>query len=98
MKNLCNDSAYWIDHNVFSNDELASRFHFKLVFIHAFPNGNGRHARLLTDALLIQLNSPRFTWGSKSLSEQSSVRSQYIEALKEADRENIEPLLNFVRS
>lgn len=98
LKNLCDDVDYWIENNVFPVDESAARFHFKLVFIHAFPNGNGRHARLMSDALLIQLGEPRFTWGRKSLSEQSNIRSQYIESLKEADRGNAQPLLKFARS
>jgi len=98
LKNLCDDVDYWIENKVFPIDEVAARFHSKLVFIHAFPNGNGRHARLMTDALLRQLGESRFTWGSKSLSEQSNVRSKYIESLKEADKENIRPLLYFVRS
>ena len=98
LKNLCDDVVYWIENKVFPIDEIAARFHFKLVFIHAFPNGNGRHSRLMTDALLRQLGAPRFTWGSGGLCEQSNVRSKYIESLKEADKENIRPLLDFVRS
>lgn len=98
LKNLCDDVVFWIENKVFPVDEIAARFHSKLVFIHPFPNGNGRHSRLMTDALLKKLGSSRFTWGSKSLNERSSVRAQYIESLKEADKENIQPLLDFVRS
>lgn len=98
LKNLCDDVVYWIENKVFPIDEIAARFHCKLSFIHGFPNGNGRHSRLMTDALLRQLEQARFTWGRKSLSEQSNIRSQYIESLKEADQGNIQPLLDFARS
>lgn len=98
LKNLCDDVVYWIEKDTFPVDEIAARFHFRLVAIHAFPNGNGRHARLLTDALLILLGQSRFTWGRENLTEPSRVRKRYIDALKEADKENIQPLLGFVRS
>lgn len=79
-------------------DEIACRFHHRLVTIHPFPNGNGRHARLMTDLLLIQAGRPRFTWGKKNLAAISPVRDQYIAALRKADRRDYTALSEFVRS
>lgn len=98
LKALCDDVVYWIENKVFSIDEIAVRFHHRLVAIHAFPNGNGRHARLMTDALLVQLKASRFSWGKHNLVQQSQIRNKYIEALKEADNGNYKLLLDFVRS
>jgi fido (protein-threonine AMPylation protein) len=74
------------------------RFHHRLVQIHAFPNGNGRHARLIADLLVMRLGGERFTWGSAGLRDPGGVRRRYIEALQEADRHDIGPLLAFARS
>ena len=99
LKKLCDDVEYWIEHKVFSADEIAVRFHHKLVMIHLFPNGNGRHARLMADALLEYiLNCPRFSWGSESSASPDEVRKKYIEALKSADRDEYGLLMEFVRS
>ena len=69
-----------------------------MVFIHLFPNGDGRHARLATDVLLTkQLNQPRFTWGQGLLIEAGEVRKHYIQALQEADRGRYKALIDFVR-
>lgn len=79
-------------------DEVAARFHHRLVSIHPFPNGNGRHARLATDVLLSAVGVPSFTWGRTLLDAQSQARIAYLSALRAADRQEYEPLLNFVRS
>jgi len=52
LRDLLEDVRYWIEHNTYPVDEIALRFHHRLVVIHPFPNGNGRHARLMTDVLL----------------------------------------------
>ena len=98
LRQLMNDCHYWIDNTTYKIDELSARFHHKLVWIHPYPNGNGRHARLATDLLLVSLGRERFTWGSESLVDPSETRQQYINALREADRHNIQPLCQFVRS
>lgn len=95
---LLADAKTWIEHGTYSADEIAVRFHHKLVQIHPFPNGNGRHARLLADLLAMQLGRERFTWGRGSLNAPGEVRRRYIEALHAADRHHIEPLLRFARS
>jgi Fic-DOC domain mobile mystery protein B len=98
LEQLCGTTRYQVEHRAFPWDELAARFHHELVLIHAFPNGNGRHARLATDILLERNGQSRFTWGSHSLTESSEIRRTYIEALRDADRGNIELLLHFVRT
>jgi Fic-DOC domain mobile mystery protein B len=98
LRQLIDDCRYWIDHETFPPDEIAARFHHKLVWIHPYPNGNGRHARLATDLLLVRMNRPRFTWGSANLVDPGKTRQLYVEALRAADNHDIGPLLDFVRS
>ena len=81
-----------------SNDEIAARFHHRLVQIHLFVNGNWRHARLVTDKLLRILGENEFTWGSSSIDEVGPTRNEYIQALKDADSHDLSALLKFVRS
>jgi Fic-DOC domain mobile mystery protein B len=99
LRTLCDDCAAWIEHAVYPPDEIAVHFHHRLTAIHPFANGNGRHARLMTDILLVHLlKQPRFTWGSGNLVNAGDCRKQYIDALRAADRYDYEPLLAFVRS
>lgn len=103
LRNLCKDVDTWIEYSSYKADEIAARFHHRLLVIHPFPNGNGRHARLATDMLLIKhLDRKPFTWGrvsiGDSIDKEGEVRSQYIKALREADRGDYEALLAFVRS
>ena len=79
-------------------DKLATEFHHRLVKIHYFRNGNGRHAREMTDLLLIQNGQPPFTWGGASLTKLSEVRAQYIAALQKADEGDYSGLVGFARS
>lgn len=98
LHDLLDDVHYQIDHATYPPDEIAARFHHRLVAIHSFPNGNGRHARMMADLLIQKLGQPRFTWGSKSLTVATETRISYIDALRAADSGNIQPLLAFVRS
>lgn len=99
IKNLCDDARLWIEVQEQSSDEIAARFHHRLVSIHPFPNGTGRHARLMTDILLENiLKRPRFTWGSEDLSKAGYTRKRYIAALHAADEQNYKPLQEFVRT
>jgi Fic-DOC domain mobile mystery protein B len=99
LRNLCADTAVWLEHGSYSADEIAVRFHHRLTVIHPFPNGNGRHARMMTDILLAHLlKQPRFTWGSGNLVDAGECRQQYIHALRSADRHDYGPLLAFARS
>lgn len=99
LQDLCADCATWIEFGTYPPDEIAARFHHRLTAIHPFPNGNGRHARLMTDILLVHLlGQPRFTWGSGNLVNAGDCRQQYINALRAADRLDYSQLLAFARS
>lgn len=98
LRAMLDDVGYWIDHAVFGPDEIAVRFHHRLVFIHPFANGNGRLSRLAADLLAIQLGRPRFTWGGETLTAPAETRRLYVTALKAADGGDIAPLLAFARS
>lgn len=89
---LLSDVWYWVDNQTFEADEIAQRFHYKLVWIHPFPNGNGRHARLATDLFLVAMGRERFTWGRINLVDPTATRQQYVAALRAADNFDIEPL------
>jgi Fic-DOC domain mobile mystery protein B len=99
LRNLCEDCAAWIEYGTYPSDEIAVRFHHRLTAIHPFPNGNGRHARLVTDVLLVHLlGKSRFSWGSGNLVNVGVCRQQYINSLRAADRHDYSQLLGFVRS
>ncbi len=98
LRQLLDNAKYWVEHGIYSPKELAARFHHKLVFIHLFPNGNGRHARIMADALLTKLlNKPAIDWaGGYRLEAMNERRNQYIAALRAADRHDFSVLLEFV--
>ena len=98
LRQLLEDSKAWIEYKSYPPDEIAVRFHHRLVQIHAFPNGNGRHSRLMADLLVTSLGGQRFTWGSANLQTAGDVRGCYIAALKAADNHDIRPLMVFARS
>lgn len=99
LKNLLDNVKTWIESKGCPPDEIAARFHHRLVSIHLFANGNGRHARLMADLLLVHLlGRPRFTWGRESLVQAGDCRQRYITALQAADRHDYAPLLAFIRS
>ena len=98
LRKLLDDCRFWIENGTYPADEIAARFHHRLVWIHPFPNGNGRHARLATDLLLAGLGQPRFSWGRVNLVDASETRRAYVAALRAADGHDIGPLLEFVRS
>jgi Fic-DOC domain mobile mystery protein B len=99
LKQVCDDVKYWIENKTFLEDEIAARFHHRLVSIHLFANGNGRHARLMADILLETMFHMRpFTWGSANLITTGEDRKRYIDSLVAADRGDYVYLLEFVRS
>jgi Fic-DOC domain mobile mystery protein B len=98
LRQLLDDTKAWIEHGAYPPDELAVRFHHRLVQIHPFPNGNGRHARLMADLLVMSLGGDRFSWGSANLQDVGALRRAYITALQAADNHDIGPLLAFARS
>lgn len=98
VRALIDDTRYWIAHETYPPDEIAIRFSHRLVSIHPFPNGNGRHSRIVADLLVMILGQPRFSWGSANLVDAGATRKAYIAALRAADEEEITPLLEFARS
>src|SRR5947208_15544430 len=98
LRQLLDDVKAWIELGSHPPDEIAVRFHHRLVQIHPFPNGNGRHARLMADLLVMQLGGEQFSWGSANLQDAGAVRQRYIAALQAADDHDIGPLLAFARS
>ena len=98
LRQLFDDCRYWIENGTYEPDEIATRFHHRVVSIHCYPNGNGRHARLAADLLLKSMGRERFSWGGANLVDVGETRKRYIAALQAADRHDIGPLLEFVRS
>ncbi len=100
LRVLLDDVRYWIEHETYPPKELAARFHHKLVYIHPFANGNGRHSRIMSDAILTKLmNEPAIDWaGGHRLETMNERRREYIAALKAADKGDLTDLLNFVRA
>ncbi|MGH8683525.1 MAG: mobile mystery protein B [Burkholderiales bacterium] len=98
LRDLLGDARYWLQHRTYALDEACVRFHHRLVSIHLFPNGNGRHARMLADVIVHRNGGAPFSWGSADLVRPGQARRQYIEALQRADQGDIAPLLRFARS
>jgi Fic-DOC domain mobile mystery protein B len=97
LRMLLGDVKFWIEAEIYLPDEIGVRFHHRLVAIHLFPNGNGRHARMMADLLAVRLGRPRFSWGSTHLDKAGDVRRRYIDALRATDNHDIAPLLIFAR-
>ena len=95
---LLGDARYWLEHQTYPADEAAVRFHHRLVWIHPFANGNGRHARVMADILVQRQGRPAFTWGGASIVHAGEFRSRYIQALRAADAGDLRPILKFARS
>lgn len=99
LSQVLGNAQYWVDNETYPPDELVARFHHALVWVHPFPNGNGRHSRMMADALLKQLGQNAFSWGGGGdLVSASEVRARYLAALRAADKGDFSELLVFVRS
>jgi Fic-DOC domain mobile mystery protein B len=97
LAGLLGDTQYWIEHQVHPIDQIALRFHHRLVSIHPFPNGNGRHARLAADILALKLGQPVFPWGANT-DQAIAIRQAYLVSLRKADQQDYSALFNFARS
>lgn len=98
LKKLIDDCKYWNSNKTFSHDEISLRFSHRIVQIHLFPNGNGRHSRLIGDILINHVfKLPVFTWGSKDLINKGEARQLYLESLREADQGSYTKLIEFSR-
>lgn len=98
LKQLLDDAIFWHKNETYSPDEIATRFKHRLVSIHCFSNGNGRHSRLMADIIIEKIyNLPVFTWGAANLTKKGDARTAYMQALKAADKGDYSLLLNFAR-
>lgn len=99
LKQLLDDALYWFQNNTYSKEEIAIRFKHRIVSIHCFPNGNGRHSRLIADLIMSKLYDDNyFSWGKGNLIRANETRENYIKALREADNQNYQPLIAFAKS
>ena len=99
LKKLLDDANFWVENETYTPDEIAIRFKHRLVSIHCFPNGNGRHSRLIADIIIEKIfQKPVFTWGTANLTREGDARNEYIKAIKAADLEDYSLLLAFARS
>ena len=99
LKNLLDDTKYWIENNTFSQEEIAIRFKHRIVSIHCFPNGNGRHSRMMADIIMESIfRKEIFSWHQSNMIKADETRKVYINALREADNENIKPLIEFAKN
>lgn len=101
MRNLFNDAAEWMQSKAYPPVEFAVRLSHRLVSIHPFPNGNGRHSRMMGDVALFILDGRRLTWGSGRVvsgEASSDVRHSYIDALRRADDHDLADLITFAQS
>lgn len=97
LRKLLDDTRYWIDNQTYPPLEFAARFHHRLVQIHLFPNGNGRHSRIMTDVVLEKyLKEPAINWRNDSLIGNSEYREIYINALRRADAGDYTQLIEFL--
>jgi Fic-DOC domain mobile mystery protein B len=98
LRMLLDDTRYWIDKNTYPPDEIAIRFKHRLVNIHCFPNGNGRHSRIMADIIIESVfGKELFTWNYSNLVKPDNARNEYIDSIKKADNGDIKPLLEFAR-
>ncbi len=99
LKSLLDDANFWITNNVYEPDELTVRFKHRLISIHCFPNGNGRHSRLMADIIIEKIfKQSVFSWGVGNFEQISDVRKKYSDGIKAADRGNYKLLIAFARS
>lgn len=98
LRDLLDNIQHQKDNNIYAADELAIRFHHRLVWIHPFPNGNGRHSRLMAELLVTQLGGLAFSWGGGAdLVSTGAARERYLNALREADAGAVDSLITFAR-
>lgn len=98
LQMLLDDARYWAENGIYTPLEAAARFHHRMVQIHLFPNGNGRHARIAADIYLNDYyDHAEIIWADGTdLSVAGRQRGEYISALRQADAGNYDALLRFV--
>lgn len=99
LKNLLDDAKYWVENKTYSPEEVAIRFKHRIVSIHCFPNGNGRHSRIMADIIMESIFGKEiFTWHQSNMVKADEIRKEYINALRKADNGNITPLIEFAKN
>ena len=99
LKNLLDDTKYWIENKTFSPEEIAIRFKHRIVSIHCFPNGNGRHSRMMADIIMESIFGNKiFSWHQSNMVKANDTRKTYIAALRKADQGDITELINFAKN
>ena len=99
LRYLLDDAKFWCANNTFSPTELTIRFKHRLVSIHCFPNGNGRHSRLMADIIIEKIFKQKvFSWGATNLVRQGNTRTTYLSSIKAADNGDIQPLITFAQA
>lgn len=98
VRTLVEDGRTWVEYGTYAPDEIAVRFHHRLVQIHPFPNGNGRHSRIAADYLVQALGGRPFSWGAHLDIDTNGLRAAYRHALVQADAGEIADLVAFARS
>ena len=98
LKKLTDDINYWRENpDFFSILEQSVHIHHRLVQIHAFPNGNGRHSRLVADIFLFSKGCDLPVWPDQSLIKKTDIRKDYIKALQQADKGDYKLLMQFTQ-
>ncbi len=92
LRDLLDDGRYWFRNVTFPPKEGALRLHHRLVLLHLFPNGNGRHARLWANWILKRAGEPPIDWGG-ALGAAGGIRDEYIASLRAADAGDYSRLL-----
>lgn len=98
VRALVDDARTWVERSTYPPDEIGARFHHRVVAVHPFVNGNGRHGRVAADLLVMALGGSAFSWGAGLSVSTDELRRSYRGALVEADHGDLSALLNFVRS
>lgn len=98
LKTLIDDAKYWIENNTYTPEEIAIRFKHRIVAIHCFPNGNGRHSRMMADIIMESIfGGKNFSWHQSNMVKADDTRKEYIAALRKADNGDINPLIEFAK-
>jgi Fic-DOC domain mobile mystery protein B len=94
---LCGDFTYWdSEQSKMPVFEIAARLQSHLTRIHPFKNGNGRHARLITDIFFHSRKMKLPRWPQiQRLSQGDRLRKDYVAAMKKADQEDYSGLIAF---
>ncbi|MDD4604136.1 MAG: Fic family protein [Bacteroidales bacterium] len=88
---LMNDLLNWYNDNkeILHPVQLAAEFHYKIVCIHPFDDGNGRVARLIMNYILLKNNYP-------PVIIKSDEKESYLTHLQKADTGDITSLIEYI--